>query len=56
MTLAKLEQLELAQRKAFLRLIREEFVHSTVANRLELKICRENLRAMRSEMRKMRKP
>ena len=55
MTLAKLEQLELAQRKAFLRLIKAEFTGSTVASRLELKICRENLRAMRAEIQELRK-
>lgn len=56
MSLAKLEQLELAQRKAFMRLIKAEFTGSTVASRLELKICREGLRAMRIEIRKLRKP
>lgn len=54
MTLERLEQLELAQRKAMMRLIRAEFVQSTPAQRLELKICRETLRAMRTEIRKMR--
>ena len=55
MTIATLEILELTQRKAFMRLIKAESVLSTVANRLELKICREGLRAMRIEIRKLRK-
>lgn len=56
MSLAKLEQLELAQRKALMRLIKAEFTQqSTPTSREEMKVCREGLRAMRVELRKLRK-
>lgn len=55
MKLAELESLEIAQRKAFLRLIKAEFTLSSIASRVELKICRDDLRATRSEIRKLRK-
>ena len=56
MSLAKLELLELAQRKAFMRLIKAEFTQqSTPTSREELKVCRDGLGAMRIELRKLRK-
>lgn len=56
MTLPDLIAREVAQRKALLRLIQAEDWNTTSASRLELKVCREKLRAMRSEIRKLRKP
>lgn len=55
MNLAELERQEVAQRKELIHLIRTEYLQSTPASRLAMKICREDLRDMRSEIRKMRK-
>lgn len=55
MTLADLEQREIAQRRKLIHLIRTEYLQSTSASRLAMKICREDLRDMRSEIRKLRK-
>lgn len=56
MTLAELERQEVAQRKEMIHLIRTEYLQSTPASRLAMKICRDDLRATRSEIRKLRKP
>jgi len=55
MTLANLVSREIAQRRQLLRLINAEEVLTTPAGRVAMKICRETLRATRSEIRRLRK-
>ena len=55
MTLANLVSREIAQRRQLLRLINAEEVLTTPASRFEMKLCRETLRATRSEIRRLRK-